>query len=82
MAWQGCDSALGFGLKLEGTAATEVLGFCVSVEYAKEFLAIDYPEQAVTLGQQYWGHVEMSILADEGITLTTRVVMMLNCRNN
>lgn len=52
MARQGCDSALGLGLKPQGTAATEVLAFCVRVEYAKEFLAIDYPGQKVTLKQQ------------------------------
>jgi len=33
---------LGLGPRLQGTAATEVLGLCVSVGYAKEFLAIDY----------------------------------------
>ena len=52
MACQGCDSALDLRPKPQGTVATEVWGFCMTIGYAKEFLALDYTGQAGTLRQQ------------------------------
>lgn len=61
MVCQGCDSVLGLCPKLQGTAATEVWGFCVSVGYAKEFQAIDHTVGAGTLRQQ-------SFVPNSGVT--------------
>lgn len=75
---------LGLHPKPQGAAATEVWGFCVCVGYVKDFLAIHYEGQTGTLRQKFFctSHVDISLLADKGIDLTTRVVMTLNHTSN